>query len=60
MSRVARKPVFGVSNLFRHKPAVQPQKMIRDLIFEPQHEKTNNVDSDQVLHKPSCAATGDG
>ena len=27
---------------------------------EPQHEKTNNVDSDQVLHKPGCAVTGDG
>ena len=28
--------------------------------YEPQHEKTNNVDSDQVWHKPGCAATGDG
>ena len=27
---------------------------------EPQHEKTNNVDSDQVWHKPGCAATADG
>ena len=27
---------------------------------EPQHEKTNNVDSDQVRHKPGCTATGDG
>ena len=27
---------------------------------EPQHEKTNNVDSDQVWHKPGCTATGDG
>ena len=29
-------------------------------IYEPQHEKTNNVDFDQVWHKPGCAATGDG
>ena len=28
--------------------------------FEPQYEKTNNVDSDQVWHKPGCTATGDG
>ena len=28
--------------------------------LEPQREKTNNVDSDQVLHKPGCIATGDG
>ena len=27
---------------------------------EPQREKTNNVDSDQVWHKPDCIATGDG
>ena len=25
-----------------------------------QCEKTNNVDSDQVWHKPGCTATGDG
>ena len=29
-------------------------------IFEPQHEKTNNVVSDQVEHKPRCASTEDG
>ena len=28
--------------------------------YEPQREKTNNVDSDQVWHKPGCTATGDG
>ena len=28
--------------------------------YEPQHEKTNNVVSDQVWHKPGCIATGDG
>ena len=28
--------------------------------FEPRHGKTNNVDSDQVSHKPGCTATGDG
>ena len=27
---------------------------------EPQCEKTNNVDSDQVWHKPGCAATENG
>ena len=27
---------------------------------ELQREKTNNVDSDQVWHKPGCTATGDG
>ena len=27
---------------------------------EPHHEKTNNVFSDQVWHKPGCTATGDG
>ena len=29
-------------------------------VFEPQHKKTNNVDSDQVLHEPGFAATEDG
>ena len=29
-------------------------------LFEPQHEKTNNVNSDQVWHKSGCTATGDG
>ena len=28
--------------------------------YEPQYEKTNNVDSDQVSHKPGCTATVDG
>ena len=28
--------------------------------YEPRHEKTSNVDSDQVWHKPGCTATGDG
>ena len=27
------KPVFGVSDQVRHKPAVQPQKMARGLKF---------------------------
>ena len=33
MSRVVRKPVFGVSDQVRHKPAVQSQKMARGLKF---------------------------
>ena len=28
--------------------------------FEPVHEKTNNLSSDQVQHKPACAPTEDG
>ena len=28
--------------------------------FEPRHEKTNNVVSDQVWHEPDCTATADG
>ena len=28
-SRFMRKPVFGVSNQVRHKPAAEPQKMAR-------------------------------
>ena len=28
--------------------------------YEAQYEKTNNVVSDQVWHKPDCTATGDG
>ena len=27
---------------------------------EPQREKTNNVDFNQVWQKPGCTATGDG
>ena len=33
MSPVLRKPVFGVSDQVRHKPAVHPQKMARGLEF---------------------------
>ena len=33
MSHYTRKPVFGVSDRVRHKPAVQPKKMARDLKF---------------------------
>ena len=29
-------------------------------ILEPHHEKTNNVVSEQVRHKPSCTGTEDG
>ena len=29
-----RKPIFGVSDLVRHKPAVQSQKMARGLKFQ--------------------------
>ena len=29
-------------------------------LYEPVHEKTNNLDSDQVLHKPACTVTEDG
>ena len=29
-------------------------------IFEPRREKTSNVVSDQVWHKPGCTANGDG
>ena len=28
--------------------------------FEPRHEKTNNVDFDQVWHNQGFTATGDG
>ena len=30
------------------------------LIFEHVHEKTNNLGSDQVRHKPGCTVTQDG
>ena len=33
MSRIVRKPVFGVSDQVRHKRAVQPQKLARGLKF---------------------------
>ena len=29
-------------------------------LFEPVHEKTNNLGSDQVRHKPGCTFTEDG
>ena len=29
-------------------------------IFEPRHEKTNILVSNQVQHKPGCTATEDG
>ena len=29
-------------------------------LFEPRHEKTNVLVSDQVRHKPGCTATEDG
>ena len=32
---------------------------LMDIIFEPSHEKTNNVVSDQVRHKSGCTVTED-
>ena len=29
-------------------------------LFEPVHEKTNNLGSDQVRQKPACSVTEDG
>ena len=29
-------------------------------LFEPCHEETNNMVSEQFRHKPSCASTEDG
>ena len=29
-------------------------------VNEPVHEKTNNLNSDQVPHKPGCTVTDDG
>ena len=29
-------------------------------IYKPVREKTNNLDSDQVKHKPACTVTGAG
>ena len=34
--------------------------MIGIFLFEPRHEKTSNVVSEQVRHKPSCKGTEDG
>ena len=34
--------------------------IIRELSFEPRHEKTCLWVSDQVQHKPGCSATEDG
>ena len=31
-----------------------------DNLFEPRHEKTNDLVSNQVRHKPGCTATEDG
>ena len=32
----------------------------KHLIFEPRHEKTNNLVSDLARHKPGCTSTEDG
>ena len=32
----------------------------RTLEYEPVREKTNNLGSDQVRHKPGCTVTEDG
>ena len=53
MSRVARKPVFGVSNEVRHNPASQPQKMARD--FSKQRDCTTYIVKTKALI--SCEAT---
>ena len=38
----------------------EAQNVFGFMKIEPQHEKTSNVDFDQVWHKQGCAATGDG
>ena len=30
------------------------------MLYEPVHEKTNNLGSEQVPHKPGCTVTEDG
>ena len=42
----------------RKKGKVQLQ--LHNKTFEPCHEKTNALVSDQVRHKPGCTATEDG
>ena len=32
----------------------------QDIVYEPVNEKTNNLGSDQVRHKPGCTVTEDG
>ena len=57
-----------VSNLVRisHVAAVAAHFFSSDddgpvnVPYEPWSEKTKNVESDQVWHKPGCTATGDG
>ena len=49
----------------RHKlRTMQAQKMARGLNIwvgcEPVREKTNNLGSDQVCHKPACTVTENG
>ena len=33
---------------------------VQKIAFEPVREKTNNLGSDQVRHKPGCKVTEDG
>ena len=52
--RICENPVFS------RRGSYKPCNEKSSCLFEPQHEKTNNVDSDRVWHKPGCAATGYG
>ena len=38
----------------------EKSEVARGIRNEPRHEKTNVLVSDQVRHKPDCAATEDG
>ena len=56
--------LVGHKNAKAHilKDLFQPRAMSHQLtiINEPVHEKTNNLGSDQVRHKPGCTVTEAG
>ena len=59
---VSLKPIFiAASVLSAIKYCPQQRTHLHDVkLHEPVREKTNNLDSDQVRHKPGCTVTESG
>ena len=56
----AQKADWSMSLLSAYAKRRFSNKVAFSTLFEPRHEKTNVLVSNQVRHKPGCAATEDG
>ena len=59
-SAIRRRPLFTISKIFFPESKPHREERGTEVINEPPHGKTNNVVSEQVLHKSGCTVTEAG